>query len=248
MPAHTPHINFYPLGEQALTLSFGNTLDVAVNRLVLRWQEELLRHPFDGFIEAIPAYCTLTVCYDAVVVKKQTLPGKTVAAQVEEWLRAMVIAPVAEDTVEQILHRIPVCYAPDFAPDLPVIAAQKAMSVTEVIERHCAVTYRVFMMGFLPGFPYLGIVDPAIAMPRLASPRPLVAAGSVGIAGQQTGIYPLASPGGWQLVGRTPLSLFTAGAANPFLCKTGDLVEFYPIDSEAFYHYPKPAADESAYC
>jgi inhibitor of KinA len=126
--------------------------------------------------------------------------------------------------------RIPVCYGGDLGPDLPAVAAFSGLRELEVVRRHAAETYRVFMLGFVPGFAYLGIVDQRIAMPRHATPRVRVPSGSVGIAGGQTGVYSADTPGGWQLIGRTPVKPFDPERAQPFLMKAGDAVQFYPID------------------
>jgi inhibitor of KinA len=132
------------------------------------------------------------------------------------------------------LIRIPVCYAEAYAPDLASLAALHGISSEEVIAIHSAARYRVYMIGFLPGFPYMATVDKKIQTPRLAKPRTRVSAGAVGIAGAQTGIYPSDSPGGWQLIGQTPLKLFDVAKDNPVLLQPGDEVQFYPISIEAF--------------
>jgi inhibitor of KinA len=126
-----------------------------------------------------------------------------------------------------------VCYEGAYAPDLEDVARQQGLSVREVIELHCAGVYRVYMIGFLPGFPYLGAVDQRLEVPRKPRPVP-VAAGGVGIAGKQTGIYPLNSPGGWSIIGRTPVRLFDSQTDPPVRLQTGDRVEFYPIPTEEF--------------
>ncbi|HYF30176.1 MAG TPA: 5-oxoprolinase subunit PxpB [Chitinophagaceae bacterium] len=128
---------------------------------------------------------------------------------------------------------IPVCYDPRFGPDLEEMARTKNLTVHELVQLHCSTTYRVYMLGFLPGFPYMGKVDERLVMPRRPQPRD-VAAGSVGIAGWQTGIYPLASPGGWQIIGRTPLKLFNAAKDPPVLLNAGDMVRFYPVTVQEF--------------
>jgi inhibitor of KinA len=129
---------------------------------------------------------------------------------------------------------IPVCYDEDLGPDLPAVAAFAGLGPADVIRLHAGATYRVFMLGFVPGFAYMGIVDDRIAIPRHATPRVRVPAGSVGIAGVQTGIYPAETPGGWQLIGRTPLAPFDPDRPEPFLLKAGDAVRFRPIDRDEF--------------
>ncbi len=230
-------IQFYAISEQAISISFGDGIDMATNQRVMQCYRHLQRGSFDGFIEAIPAYATLTVIYNPLLVKKQTPAGKTVAEQVEEWLRDHIPGEEEPAGVPARMHHIPVCYDAAFAPDLAGIAQHRNISTEEVTARHSAPVYHVFMMGFLPGFAYLGIVDPVIAMPRLGAPRPAVPPGSVGIAGQQTGIYPLSSPGGWQLIGRCPVRLFDATASDPFLLKAGDCVQFHAISKKEFEQY-----------
>lgn len=134
--------------------------------------------------------------------------------------------------------RIPVCYDSSLGPDLVSLANTHGLSAEEVIQIHTSRLYSVYMLGFLPGFAYMGTVDPRIQTPRRAAPRTQVPAGSVGIAGMQTGIYPLASPGGWQLIGRTPLPVFQPDASSPSLLQPGDHVQFYPITLQAFETWP----------
>jgi inhibitor of KinA len=129
---------------------------------------------------------------------------------------------------------IPVCYGGAFGPDLDFVAGHNKLSVQEVIDIHTSRPYQVYMLGFTPGFPYLGGMSERIAAPRLAQPRVAIPAGSVGIAGSQTGIYPIESPGGWQLIGRTPLRLFDPGSATPFLFAAGNYLRFTAIDADAF--------------
>ena len=145
--------------------------------------------------------------------------------------------------------RIPVCYGGDLGPDLPGVAAFAGMREAEVVRVHTGTVYRVFLLGFVPGFAYLGIVDRRIAMPRHTTPRVRVPLGSVGIAGVQTGVYPAETPGGWQVIGRTPLQPFDPARDDPFLMKAGDAVQFYPIARDEYdrlvpdsHHLPAAAA------
>jgi len=135
---------------------------------------------------------------------------------------------------------VPLCYGGDYGPDLPEVAHLAHMAMEEVVAAHSAVTYRVFMLGFVPGFPYMGLVDPRIAVPRRAIPRIRVPRGSVGIAGRQTGIYPVETPGGWQLIGRTPIGLFDARRQPPSFFRPGDSVRFYPVDEMEFHRSWSP--------
>ena len=134
---------------------------------------------------------------------------------------------------------IPVCYEGEYAPDLEAVARQKGLSPGEVIDLHCSIEYRIYMIGFLPGFPYMGKIDPRIEIPRKMRPVPVIA-GGVGIAGMQTGIYPLNSPGGWQIIGRTPLHLFNRHADPPVALLTGDRVRFYPVSTARIFDLGAP--------
>jgi inhibitor of KinA len=153
-----------------------------------------------------------------------------VCGEVERILRQLDVSTVATGrTIE-----IPVCYDPEFGPDLEFVAEHNKLSVEQVVRLHSTAEYLVYLIGFVPGFPYLGGMPPQIAAPRLPSPRPVVAAGSVGIAGEQTGIYPLSTPGGWRLIGRTPVLLFDPEMRPPSLFVPGDRVLFRPISREEF--------------
>jgi inhibitor of KinA len=134
------------------------------------------------------------------------------------------------------LIRIPVCYNREFAPDLQLICDTKKMAAADIIHLHTEAPYHVYMIGFMPGFPYMGVVPGAIQAPRLPVPRTQVPAGSVGIAGMQTGIYPFASPGGWNIIGQTPLTIFDVNKLVPALIPAGDSVQFYAVDADEFYH------------
>jgi inhibitor of KinA len=227
-----PDIACYSLSESALVLSFGEAIDPVLHQSLLRWYNHLRAHPFPGLTDLIPAYCTLTILYNPVAVKPYMSGGQTTGAVIEQWLKDQL--PADQVIAESTLHLIPVCYEPAFAPDMALVEAHTGLSATDIIALHTNITYTVFMMGFLPGFPYLGLLDPALHFPRLATPRSKVAAGSVGIAGRQTGIYALESPGGWGIIGRTPLSLFSPHLDNPLRLKTGDRVQFMPISTAAF--------------
>jgi inhibitor of KinA len=217
-----------PLGENALTVDFGNEISVALNDEVLRLAACFKQKTFPGFIEIVPAYSSLTVFYDVYTVRKnfpEFAAFDTVKNLVEDWLRNLDETPPKNArTVE-----IPVSFDAELAPDLETVAAHNNLTIEEVIEIFLSRSYRVFMLGFLPGFSYMGEVDERIAAPRRATPRTRVEKGSVGIAGRQTGIYSLASPGGWQIIGRTPMELFTPEAEAPTVLQPGDTVKFYKI-------------------
>lgn len=225
----------FPLGDSAITLDFGNVINEAVNRKVTALFLHLQKKPFDGIIEAIPAYSSLSIYFDVISMKKK-VKEKTVYEWMKQELERILKQdiPIVNETTR--LVRIPVCYEKELSPDLESLAFAKNLNVEEVIRLHTSRTYLVYMLGFLPGFSYMGEVDERIETPRKLQPVPVVA-GSVGIAGKQTGIYPLESPGGWQIIGRTPMKIFDAGRENAILLGTGDEVQFYSISKDEYENY-----------
>ncbi len=236
----------FPLTDNALTVEFGQAILPELHEQTRRLDMALAAHPFVGYQEAVPAYASLTVFYAPDAVQRAYPAFPTAYAAVAAYLERLLSRPVATDSSPQRRVAIPVCYDLRCAPDLPFVADQHGLSVEEVIAYHCRPIYRVFMLGFLPGFAYLGLVDERIATPRRATPRPQVPAGSVGIADRQTGIYPTASPGGWQLIGRTPLRMFNPAVPSPSRLAPGDEVRFYPIPYEAWLAHN--AYDEKLRC
>ena len=224
----------FPLGDAAITVDFGNCIDESMNKEVIARFNQLRQQPLPGMIEAVPAYSSLTVYYDMMTLKKKIPPHQTVYEWMRQQLEERLQQPVQQDQISGRLLNIPVCYDEEFAGDIQQLAATKNISVDEVIQTHTAKQYKVYMLGFLPGFPYMGEVDEKITMPRKPQPVNIVA-GAVGIAGKQTGIYPLSSPGGWQIIGRTPMKLFDAAEEEPTLLRAGDAVQFYSITTNDFY-------------
>lgn len=227
-----------PLGDNALVISFGNVIDEGINQKVLQLFHRVKSSlPFVN--DVVSAYSSLAIYYDVF-----SLHTKNKSAF--ERMKELLLPFLQEVQTDEILMgkniAIPVCYAKKYALDLDELAAQKQLSVEEVIDLHTSKTYRVYTIGFLPGFPYMGKVDDRIATPRKNNPRTSVPAGSVGIAGEQTGIYPLASPGGWNIVGRTPLKLFDPHNHEPVLLQPGDSVTFYSITEDEFENYQSRTA------
>lgn len=223
----------YPLGDRGLCIDWGNRIDERVNRQVLAIWDRLRRASLPGVSDIVPAYSSLTLIFDdsaRYAESTATTPFEALRRQVEHLLAG---PPETEETPGRQIQ-IPVCYDPSLAPDLLVLAARVGLSASRVIELHTAPEYRVYMIGFLPGFPYMGTVDERIAAPRLTQPRLRVPAGSVGVAGAQTGIYPHESPGGWNLIGRTPLRMFDARSPEPTLLQPGDRVRFFSISLHEF--------------
>ena len=217
----------YPLGNRALTVEFGNEISAETNDCVLNLAGHFDKNPFHGFVEIVPAYASLTIFYDVSTVRKNFSEFATAFLAVKSLAEIALRNLGSGAESDSRLIEIPVCFSAEYALDLEFIAASNNLSTEKVVEIFLAKTYRVYMLGFLPGFAYMGEVDRRIAMPRRNQPRLKVPKGSVGIAGRQTGIYSLASPGGWQIVGRTSVELFTADAAPPTFLRAGDAVQFY---------------------
>ena len=227
MSATIPY-HIYPCGDHAITIELGDKVDAAINKKVISIFRYLTEQPITGVIDIIPAYHTLTLVYDLVLLKKQNKSSSVYEMMYEQLQKAMDTVTV--DYVSQSrLVKIPVCYDISLAPDIITLAESHQLSIDEVIRLHTAKTYRVYMIGFLPGFSYMGKVDEKIITPRKSKPRTLVPAGSVGIAGEQTGIYPFDSPGGWQLIGQTPVIMFDTKKETPCYVQPGDEVQFYSI-------------------
>jgi len=224
----------YYLSEVAVTVEFGQQIAENVLSMVNGLNRLLYQKPFPGFNTAVPAYSTLTVFYDPVVVIKSDLPGLGCFEKVSACLNDLNHQITKNKPTEGDIVTIPVCYGGVFGPDLAEVAGFNQLSIAEVINLHTTATYKVYMIGFVPGFAYLGGMDERLATPRKATPRKLVPAGAVGIAGLQTGVYPLDTPGGWQIIGQTPLKMFDLGRGQPSLLKAGDIVIFKSINIQEF--------------
>ena len=211
-------------GDGALLVEFAEEVSAAVNGRVRALLAALDADPPAGLRDLVPAYRTLLVVYDPLALPYAALLARLRALEGTAW---RPLPPARRVT-------IPVAYGGAFGPDLADVAAHTGMAMEAVVGRHAAGRYLVYFLGFSPGFPYLGGLDPALATPRLPRPRTLVPAGSVGIAGGQTGIYPQATPGGWRLIGRTPLHLYDPAAPEPFLLRPGDALRFRPVDPPEF--------------
>jgi inhibitor of KinA len=226
-------INFkiFPLGENALTIEFGNSISLELNRRVFNLAEYFEKNPFPGLIETVPAYASLTFFYDVYVVKHSFINFPTVFETVKNLVENAILKVSESNAANNRLVEIPVNFAKEFALDLEFVAEINHLTCEQVIKIFTAQTFQVFMLGFLPGFAYLGEIDEKIAAPRKETPRTKVPKGSVGIAGRQTGIYPLESPGGWQIIGKTDLKMFEPKAENPCILQVGDSVKFYEHSS-----------------
>lgn len=233
----------YALGDRALTVSFGDTLSDLLSETVLSLQQALQADPIPGVEECVPSYATLTLYYDPAVVRASLPgpPGLSVSERLAShlWQRCQQPIPTGSASSPRLVE-IPVCYEPDFGLDLDLVAVHAGMTVDEVIELHLSRTYRVYLIGFVPGFPYMGVTDPRLDIPRRAEPRQRVAPGSVALAGRQTGIYPLETPAGWQVIGRTPWTLFDAKRTPACWLSAGMEVRFRRIGLEDFASTSQP--------
>jgi len=228
-----PSYKISSLGETALIIDFGNTIDESINKLVHSLFYQIQNDPIPGMIEAVPGYSSLTIYYDILFIRNILNKQTTAFEWVSESLKKFIPKENIETGDPQILIKVPVCYEIEFAPDLGFIASQNKISTEEVIYLHTSTTYHIYILVFLPGFAYMGMVDEKISSSRKQKPV-FVEAGSIGIAGKQTGIYPFRSQGGWQIIGRTPLKLFDKEKINPVLFKAGDEVQFYSITKDEF--------------
>jgi inhibitor of KinA len=208
------------IGDSCVAVQFGAALDPSVNATCIAVAASLARQALPGVRDVVPTYNAVTVHFHPLLTDRTALYTALESARADDAGVTHTDAAIIE---------IPVSYGGEAGPDLSAVAEFAECSQREVIQRHSAVVYRVYMLGFLPGFAYMGAVDDRIAMPRLDTPRIRVVAGSVGIAAQQTGIYPFDSPGGWRIVGRTAMKPFDASRAEPFLLKAGDRVKFAAV-------------------
>lgn len=219
----------FPLGDSAVTIEFGNKISADINDKVIALSQYFEAHPFPGFVESVPAFVSTTIHYDLVQVKRAFPSHATAFDVVADQISRTVDS--LQDKVEVAPRRItiPVDFSSSAALDLDELTEKTGLGRDQFLDIFLSREYRVYMLGFLPGFSYMGEVDERIASPRKQTPRTEVPKGSVGIAGRQTGIYSLASPGGWQIIGRTDVEMFTPQADSPTLLWAGDLVKFEPI-------------------
>ncbi|HYM94191.1 MAG TPA: 5-oxoprolinase subunit PxpB [Chitinophagaceae bacterium] len=230
--------SIFPLGDSAVTIDFGNVIDEAINKKILAFFSKLRKEPFYGMIEAVPAYSSLSIFYDPVILRKNISASGTILDHIKEEIEKFIRQTFDVNPELSAIIKVPVCYDKEFGTDLERISELKKIEKEEIVRLHCSKLYRVYMIGFLPGFPYMGEADEKIYVPRKSQPEN-VASGSVAIAGRQIGIYSLASPGGWSVIGRTPLKLFDATKKNPSLFNAGDTVEFYSISKDEFLNIQK---------
>jgi inhibitor of KinA len=218
----------YNIHDLAITIEFAQEISEATNMQVIALQHAIESSPLKGFIECVPAYGSLTVYFNEQVS----------ATTVRSWLSDLS-AQVSDTSfaTEGKQISIPVCYDPSLGTDLPWVSSHLNLSLEEIISLHTSVVYRVYMIGFIPGFPYMGTLPEQLEVPRKQTPSLKIPMGSVAIAGKQTGIYPAEVPGGWQVIGRTPLRMFDASRSPCSFLNAGDIVQFKPITLETFNQY-----------
>lgn len=217
-------MRFLPSADSAVIVEFGDRIDRAVNDRVLGLAQRVRAADIAGITELVPTFRSLMVHYDSL---------RTSAAQLIGAVESLLTSETALDRKRR-LWRVPVCYESDFAPDLTSVAERTKLAPEEVVALHSGTRYHIYMLGFVPGFPYMGDLAEALVLPRRADPRVRVPPGSVAIATNATAIYPVESPGGWHLIGTTPIRMFDPLATPPALFAPGDAVEFEPIDRRAF--------------
>ena len=214
-----------PAGDAALIVELPARIDPEINDRAVALAAAIRRHCAGMVRDVVVGYCTVTVYFDPLQVDPD---------QMERRVRGLAARSSVAERSAGVLVEVPVCYGGSEGPDLPAVAAAAGLTEAEVAAIHSGLTYRVYVVGFVPGFPYMASVDPRLALPRRATPRTRVPAGSVAIAAGQTGIYPSETPGGWHLIGRTPLKPYDEARPEPFAFKPGDRVRFHPIDRETF--------------
>ncbi|KXH82075.1 kinase inhibitor [Sporosarcina sp. HYO08] len=236
MKMHHTQVTIKPLGDSALMVQLGDGIDPLIHKQVKALSTLLHEHPFEGFVESVPAYNNVTVHYNPYIVYLSQFgaEGITPFQKVSAFINELVQRMGETQSIEDRIITIPVYYGGEFGPDLDYVAAYHDLSTDEVIRIHTENEYLVYMLGFAPGFPFMGGMNESIATPRRETPRLSIAPGSVGIAGKQTGVYPLETPGGWQIIGRTPKKLFLPHLSPPTLLQSGDNIKFVPISLEEY--------------
>jgi inhibitor of KinA len=227
------NFDFFPLGDSGITVKLGQEISQITHERVKALCGYLEQSPFSGMVEYVPGFTTVTIFYDPISLFDPKI------GEIPYERAVSILTPIlsqlskGEPTKTRVIE-VPVCYGGELGCDLEDVAIYHELTPQEVIRLHTEPEYLVYMIGFAPGFPYLGGMNEQIATPRRSTPRLIIPAGSVGIGGKQTGIYPIESPGGWHLIGRTPLLLFQPCQDPPSLLRAGDRIRFYPISKDEY--------------
>ena len=227
-------VRYLVAGDSAVCVEFGNEISPEINKKIRAFKIAVEKSDIPGIVETVPTYRSLLVHYHPEVIGFQALTEKF-----DKLMGSLSSIPIPPPTVIEI----PVLYGGEMGPDIENVAEHNHKTVEEVIKIHTSEEYLIYMIGFIAGFPYLGGMSKEIATPRLKSPRVKIEGGSVGIAGEQTGIYPVASPGGWQLIGRTPLKLYEADREKPVLLEAGQYIKFAAVTEEEYKKIEKEVED-----
>ena len=223
----------YAIHDRALTIELSTTISEEINLVVMQLHASLETHPFDGFIESVPAYSSLTVYFNEDVSS-----AKVETTLLEVYTQCIASSSTnSNNAIQSAKHIIPVCYDAEFGLDLEEVATTCKLSIQEIITIHSSIEFRVYMIGFVPGFAYMGTLPITLETKRKNNPRLAVPEGSVAIAGLQTGIYPATIPGGWNILGRTPLKMFDKSKEPCSFLQAGDIVQFKPITKKEFEEY-----------
>ena len=227
-------VRYLVAGDSAVCVEFGNEISPEINKKIRAFKIAVEKSNIPGIVETVPTYRSLLVHYHPEVIG-----FKALTEEFDKLMGSLSSIPIPPPTVIEI----PVLYGGEVGPDIENVAEHNHKTVEEVIKIHTSEEYLIYMIGFIAGFPYLGGMSKEIATPRLKSPRVKIEGGSVGIAGEQTGIYPVASPGGWQLIGRTPLKLYDADREKPVLLEAGQYIKFAAVTEEEYKKIEKEVED-----
>ena len=212
-------------GDASMLVEWGAVIDPKINQKITGLVSLFKDQKIEGVIDFIPAFSSLLINYDPRIIAFRRLKKIT---------EDLLTIEISNNQLKKRIFEIPVCYGGEYGPDIEYIAKNAQLTKEELIQIHSGTDYLIYMLGFLPGFSYLGGLDDRIHTPRLNNPRKAIPAGSVGIGGSQTGIYPLESPGGWQLLGRTPIKTYDPEREEPILFEAGDYIRFVPVDQATY--------------